>query len=711
MTSTSVPAPLPAAGSGSAAAPAPEAGPVADVAPGSAAADMSAPADTAAASGATRAGMAYNPAIDGIRGLAVGAVLLFHGGFPWARGGYLGVSTFFTLSGFLITSLLLGEQARSGRIGLTAFWARRLRRLLPASAATLGALLASLFLVDGLWGGELPGDAVASALQVANWHFLWEDRSYGELFSAPSPALHFWSLAIEEQFYWVFPLVSMVVLRLGRGSLRVYGGVLGALLAGSAVLTLVLRDSPDAVYYATPVRMGEILVGALLAVALATGPLRTLTTTSASPQWVVGALGALALAASGWAWWNVEQSSTVLSRGGLLVYAVASGCLVLSACVPGPVRRLLSFEPLRLLGLVSYAVYLFHWPLFLVLTPERVDDLVGWRPEGWPLFAVRVAPTLALAAVSYVVLEEPIRRGRRPRLVMAPLLAVGSVAVVVVAALVAPDSVLKADDDQFQTTEEILAEADRQIDERREAMPDSAVDVMFFGDSAALTVAAGVGEWGLRNEQLLLVGDGATTQVGCGIGRGGERRQFGAVSAVPETCPSWDADWAPEIESRDGVQVAVLLTGSWDVMDRKLPGDDRWRGLGDPVYDAYMRAEIVGATEVLLAEGLNVVWLTTPPLEFGRAQVPRPPPDPPDALERIARLNQLIGEVVDTHQGAAVVDFGGHFAALSQAENDRLRPDGVHVDLANSLEVAQWLAPEILAAVDRAGAPEPVSGN
>ena len=699
--------------------------------------------------------MAYNPAIDGIRGLAVGAVLLFHGGFPWARGGYLGVSTFFTLSGFLITSLLLGEQARSGRIGLTAFWARRLRRLLPASAATLGALLVSLYLVDGLWGGELPGDVVASALQVANWHFLWEDRSYGELFSAPSPALHFWSLAIEEQFYWVFPVVSVVVLRLGRGSLRVYAGVLGALLAGSAVLTFVLRDSPDAVYYATPVRMGEILVGALLAVALASGPLRTLAMPVVSPAaaegngasgapsagldstggrlapseglpsapsagvvWgrrVAGVLGALALAASGWAWWNVEQSSTVLSQGGLLVYAGASGLLVLAACVPGPVRRLLSFEPLRLLGLVSYAVYLFHWPLFLVLTPERVDDLVGRRPGGWALFAVRVAPTLALAAVSYVVLEQPIRRGRRPRRVMAPLLAVGSVAAVVVAALVVPDSVLKADDDQFQTTEDILAEADRKLDERREAMPDTALDVMFFGDSAALTVAAGVGEWGLRNEELLLVGDGATTQVGCGIGRGGERRQFGAVSAVPETCPSWDTDWAPEIESRDGVQVAVLLTGSWDVMDRKLPGDDQWRGLGDPVYDDYMRAEIAGATEVLLAEGLNVVWLTTPPLEFGRAQVPKPPPDPPDTLERITRLNQLISEVVATHQGAAVVDFGGHFAALSQAENDRLRPDGVHVDLANSLEVAQWVAPEILAAVDRAGAPEPasepVSGN
>jgi hypothetical protein len=121
-----------------------------------------------------------------------------------------------------------------------------------------------------------------------------------------------------------------------------------------------------------------------------------------------------------------------------------------------------------------------------------------------------------------------------------------------------------------------------------------------------------------------------------------------------------------------------------------------------------MRAEIAGATDALLAEGLTVVWLTTPPLDFGRAMVPRPEPDPPDARERIDRLNELIGEVVADRPGAAVVDFGGRFAAMSQAENDRLRPDGVHVDFAVSLEVAGWLAPEILAAVgeaqDRAGA-------
>jgi peptidoglycan/LPS O-acetylase OafA/YrhL len=655
--------------------------------------------------------LAYNPAIDGIRGLAVGAVLLFHNGFPWARGGYLGVSTFFTLSGFLITSLLVGEHQRSGRIGLTGFWARRMRRLLPASALTLGALLASMLIWDDLWQKELPGDVVASVLQVANWHFLIDDRSYGALFAAPSPALHFWSLAIEEQFYWVFPLLTAGILYLARGSLRIYAGVLVGLLALSGVLTLVYRDRPDTVYYATPIRMGEILVGALLAVAVSRG----LLVGSARLRPLIVALGVVALAVSVWSWWNVEQSSTILTRGFLLAYAGASGCLVLAACVPGPLRRALSFEPLRLLGLVSYGVYLFHWPIYLVLSRKRADDLFdpfGWQPRGWGLLAVRLVPTLALAVLSYWLVEQPIRRARWFRLPgLAPSLAFGSIAAVVAVAVVVPTSV-PPPKDQFQSTLEAMAEANRKIAAREAAMPADAVHTMFFGDSAALTMAAGTGEWGLRTKKLLLVGDGDTTQLGCGIGRGGERRQFGQVSTVPDTCLSWDTDWAAEVAASKGLQVAVLLTGSWDVIDRKLPGDDRWRGFGDPVYDDYMRGEIEGATEALLAKGLTVVWLTTPPLHFGSGMEPPPEhQDPLDAPQRIAVLNGIIRDVAATHPHTAVIEFGKHFADMPPAENDRLRPDGVHVDLTKSYEVARWLGPKLMAAIQKVGGPVPDSGK
>ena len=180
------------------------------------------------------------------------------------------------------------------------------------------------------------------------------------------------------------------------------------------------------------------------------------------------------------------------------------------------------------------------------------------------------------------------------------------------------------------------------------------------------------------------------------------------MSAVPDHCASWDTEWAPQIKAHPGVQVAVLLTGSWDVIDRKLPGDPRWRGLGDPVYDRYMLGEIKGATEVLLSKGLTVVWLTTPPLHFGHGMVPPPEhQDPPDARARIAKLNALIRQVAASHPRTAVIDFGAHFSHLPKQENERLRPDGVHVDLKRSYEVARWLGPRLLAAVKAVGGPSP----
>jgi peptidoglycan/LPS O-acetylase OafA/YrhL len=649
--------------------------------------------------------LAYNPALDGIRGLAVGAVLLFHGGFSWARGGYLGVSTFFTLSGFLITSLLVVEFGRSRRIGLTAFWARRLRRLLPASAVTLALLLLSLVVMNEDWEGTVPGDVIASALNVANWRFLFADRSYAELFASPSPVLHFWSLAIEEQFYWVFPLLTAGVLVAAKGSLRVYAAVLGGLLVLSGVLTLLYSDSPDTVYYSTPIRMGEILVGSLLAVALAEGR------TAGLRRWApwVGLAGAVALAMSAWAWWNVEQSTTVLSEGGLLVYALVSGALVLSACVDGPVRRLLAFEPLRLLGVISYGAYLFHWPLFLLLDEQRVDgwlDPFNLRLRGVGLFALRLVATLALAIASYHLLERPIRNGERPKLAAPPLLAAGTVAALVVAALVIP-KVWEPPLDDFES----IAAAQARIQAEIDAVPASVPRVMFFGDSTAMMASAGVGAWGLDSGELV-VPDHAT-ELGCSIGRGGERRQYGEVTTVPPGC-DWATTWLAPLDRHAETKVAVVMTGTWDVIDRKIPGDATWRGPGDPVYDQFLSGEIGAAMDLLRSRNVTVVWLTTPPLDFGRGVVPRPEPDPVDAAARVARLNQLIRDQAAAHVGVAVAEFGDYIAGLPPEDDARIRSDGVHLDLGDAAEVAtDWLGPEILRAAAGAGADvtPPVSGN
>jgi peptidoglycan/LPS O-acetylase OafA/YrhL len=201
--------------------------------------------------------------------LAVAGVVLFHAGYGWARGGYLGVSTFLTLSGFLITSLLLVEHDGTGRIDLPRFWARRARRLLPAAVVTLAvvAALASWAATPEQLAG-LRGDVLAALFYSANWRFILDGQSYGDLFAAPSPVLHFWSLAIEEQLYVLFPLLVVVVGAVRRRLVPV--------LCGLVVLSVALAwalftpgGSTSAAYYGTFVRGGELFVGALLATVLA----------------------------------------------------------------------------------------------------------------------------------------------------------------------------------------------------------------------------------------------------------------------------------------------------------------------------------------------------------------------------------------------------------------------------------------------------------
>lgn len=208
----------------------------------------------------------YLPALDGLRAVAVVLVLLFHQGFAWMRGGFLGVSVFFTLSGYLITSLLLHERASTGGVALGAFWRRRFRRLLPASLVAVAIAIAyGLFAADATQRADLGGDVVASLAYVANWWFLATDQTYGALFSGPSPLLHFWSLAIEEQFYLVLPVVVWATFgrRSGDGArnLKVFAGIVAVTLVATVSLPFVTGASDDWLYFATPARLPEMLTG------------------------------------------------------------------------------------------------------------------------------------------------------------------------------------------------------------------------------------------------------------------------------------------------------------------------------------------------------------------------------------------------------------------------------------------------------------------
>jgi len=374
-----------------------------------------------------RGGEQYLPGLDGLRALAVAAVVAYHLGFGWAQGGLLGVGVFFTLSGYLITDILVGQWDSAGRVRLGDFWLRRARRLLPALFVMLG--------VVALWvnvsaRSELPGfrgDVVASALYVSNWWYIGQHASYYAQFAPPAPLDHLWSLAVEEQFYLVWPwLVLLGVWLVGRrGRGRGGSGRLGTgarwelaagtlvLAAGSAAAMAILYHpglDPTRLYEGTDTRAFGLLIGAALAVLW---PTRRAAPLPARARRLLDPAGVAGLAVIGLLVWRTNQYSAFMFRGGLEVLSVATALAVAAVAVPGSaVGRALGWRPLRWLGVRSYGIYLWHYPVIVLATPAGAAALGGGLSVPRAL-ACAVA-SVALAAVSWRFVEEPVRRGTRP---------------------------------------------------------------------------------------------------------------------------------------------------------------------------------------------------------------------------------------------------------------------------------------------------------
>ena len=347
----------------------------------------------------------HKPALDGLRAVAVGGVMAFHFGANGFNGGFLGVDTFFVLSGYLITSLLLTEWGRTRTLDLIAFWARRAKRLLPALFLVLIAI--------GIWSnleaspvrlGSIRADMLWTLFYGANWHFIRSGQSYFDLFSEASPLRHAWSLAIEEQFYLFWPLITFAAMRLGRGRPRVLAAVCVVGIAASCAVMVLAYDSsdPSRAYYGTDARASQLLVGALLAILLT----RWSPSTSTQRRGVQ-ALGLVGAAFTLWAFTSTTDTDTWLYHGGFLLFAVATAFMIVAIVQPttSPVGRVLSLRPVRWVGMISYGLYLWHWPIQVAVSEPRTGL------SGWGLALVRLALTFGIATASYYVVERPIRRG------------------------------------------------------------------------------------------------------------------------------------------------------------------------------------------------------------------------------------------------------------------------------------------------------------
>lgn len=630
------------------------------------------------------------PPLDGLRAVALTGVLLVHGMPAWLPGGFLGVDLFFVLSGFLITSLLLREAGHSGRISLRGFWARRVRRLLPALIVLVcGVVAAGPYLLPEQDPGALRADAVAALTYWANWRMIARGGDYFTETAAASPLQHTWSLAIEEQFYLLWPLLILLALRARRPRV-VIGAVCAAGFAASAVAAAVLHDPlrPGRAYFGSDTRAAALLAGCALAAALPIVARHPVPRRAAALTGAAVLAGFAVLAGGGDTW---------LYRGGFALAAVAGAAVLAElAAAPGtPVARLLGAAPLAWLGRISYGGYLWHWPLFAVLDAGRTGL------AGPPLLALRLAATLAVAAVSFHLVEQPLRR---PGPAGRPRWAAGSVVTTAVAAagvavlagptpVGAPPPALAAAPTQASPAAASgAASAAAAPPVHRPGRRPGPPRVMVIGDSVSWTLgaywpeAAGSG-FTLHNEGVQ----------GCGIAVLPELRYGGAPHTNYPYCATWESRWGGSTATRDP-DVVVVLLDRWELMDRKLDG--RWTHVGEPAYDAYLAGQLRRAVDLTAGRGARVALLTAP---YTRRQE-RPDGGlwPEDTPARADAWNRLLAEVAAGHPSRPVVlDLNRVLcpdgAFTWNVGGVRVRSDGLHLTPDGVRQVvAPWLAPQLL---------------
>jgi peptidoglycan/LPS O-acetylase OafA/YrhL len=666
------------------------------------------------------AGRKRIPALDGLRGFALLGMLLWHAEVGWVQGGFIRMTIFFALSGYLAARSWQRIRAGTGgRGGFATFWWRRARRLLPISylgVAIAVAVTAAFGTAD--MRERLGGDVVSVLLYVSNLRFWLSEQGYGELFTEPSLLQHYWTLSIEEQAFALLPLLlAGVSVLVGRGRLARQALVVSAVTVVLVGLPLLIPHSADAVWYSSPIRIGEFCGGVALALWMGTDGDgrrdRRLATIGAASFAVV--LAAVVL---------IPRDVDWLYRGGMGLFLLPTlGVLAAAARSQGPAAVVLAWRPLVALGRWTFSIYVVHWPLFFVLDRNRTGL------DGWELATFRLGVAVALGALLHVLVERPLMSSARvedvatglagpaPRTFSLDRLAGAWVPAAwwrtgpAAGALVAGGLALAASG--FLVTGEDPYEWERVDDEsvviaemRMFDPDDGRIRVSIYGGSTAMLLDLGGEPWFRRSDDVGI--RPGVVKLGCGLVTEGRRviswdvgTWEARVDEQSEECNRWPETW-PYVAQLSESHVALVVIGAWDTLDFTIDG--RRTHVGDPAFDRILREHLELAVEGFRAAGIEQVQLATTPVvgrgESGQARQRRGL-DGDTHLARVATFNQLLRDFAAGHDDVAVIEYGAFVDGLGEARKAELLPDGIHP----TEEAAEWLwehhlGPAVVAAAD-----------
>lgn len=595
--------------------------------------------------------------LDGLRGFAVAMVLGFHLYPRLVPGGWLGVSLFFTLSGYLITTVILRDRD-AGTFTFGSFYARRVRRLLPAAVLVL-TVFAAVWSLLGWFNKDHRTDVFFSLLQVANWQQIWEGIPYGTALA--SPVVHYWSLAIEEQAYVVLPLLLVV---LGARRMR---WVAPGLFIASVGATVAANGNQSMIYFGTHTRAAEIMAGVMVALLFHARPWRP--GRRISNVLSMTGIFYLALAAL-----VVHLKDDIVYSGGLIITGVVSA-MVIATLPTSALSQVFNLGALTWLGTVSYGVYLVHWPVLMSLKQTSLPQ--------WAVAPLTLVTTIVVAQVMHRRFELPMRFSLPPRRILAS----GVVAALVVAtAFTAAGAAPKSFEDiEDQSAQETLLP----VDTKRPR-------IFFFGDSKTAMFYkslrnrnSGMSFAERSRDRFALAG--SFTRIGCPIGPLGYVMDEDVEKKVGEGCK-----WALYDTGPESSDIAVIWSGTWDSTDRRIPElfGDRWVTLEDSGYRGWIRQQYLDLfVHLRQRRGIQMIAVIN---YLGE-----------NLRDRHGVYNEFLEELTD-QQDVVVLDIVGY---LKDKRVYDYFPDGTHVTIGESTVVSdskdnsgadlyeRWLEPVLCAAV------------